>query len=171
MLYFLILHGLIGAFDVLWNHELKERLPSQAWAAGEQRLHCARELLFATLFIGLAWWQWHGALAWLVAALVAAELGVTTRDAVVELRTRVLSVTEQLSHVFLYINLGVFSSLLAGELQRWRGWPAAIVAVDYGWRSWLLTALGLIALAWSVRDGMSAAALRRLPAQAPPRPA
>ncbi|MEC5159024.1 MULTISPECIES: hypothetical protein [unclassified Janthinobacterium] len=130
MLYFLILHGLIGAFDVLWNHELKERLPSQAWAAREQGLHCARESLFAALFIGLAWWQWHGAPVWLVAALVAAELGVTTRDAVVELRTRVLSVSEQLSHVLLYINLGVFLSLLVGQLRRWRGLPAAIVAVD-----------------------------------------
>lgn len=168
MLYFLILHGLVGAFDVVWNHELKERLPARAWAATEQRLHSARELLFATLFIGLAWWQWHGALAWLVAALVAAESGVTVRDVVVEVRTRVLSLTEQLSHVFLFVNLGVFLSLLFGELQGWRALPDAVVGVDHGWRSWLLTALGLLALLWSVRDGVSARALRKLPAQAPP---
>jgi len=161
MLTFLILHGLIGGFDVLWNHELKEHLPRRPFAAAEEALHSARELLFALLFIGLAWWQWRGRWVWLVAALVATETGVTARDAVVELKTRVLSVAEQLSHVALFINFGVFLALLAGQLAAWSGWPAAVVAVDYGWASRALTALGLIAAAWCVRDALAAIALGR----------
>jgi hypothetical protein len=159
MLDFLILHGLIGAFDVIWNHELKERLPTRPWAALEQRLHSGRELLFALLFISLAWWQWHGRYAWFIAVIVGIELGVTTRDAIVEVKTRVLSVTEQTSHVFLFINFGIFLSLLFSELSLWQRLPGAIVAANYGWRSALLTALGASALLWCVRDALAAFAL------------
>lgn len=159
MLYILILHGLIGGFDVVWNHELKEHLPRRPSAAAEEGLHSARELLFALLFISLAWWQWHGRWVWYIAALVAIETGVTARDAVVEVKTRVLSVTEQLSHVFLFINFGVFLTLLYGQLSAWHGLPAAAAAADYGWVSRVLTALGLTAAAWSVRDTLAAIAL------------
>lgn len=159
MLYILMLHGLIGGFDVLWNHELKEHLPRRPSAATEEGLHSARELLFALLFISLAWWQWHGRWVWFIAALVAIETGVTARDAVVEVKTRVLSVAEQLSHVALFINFGVFLTLLFGRLSAWSGLPDAVVAVDYGWVSRVLSALGLIAAGWCVRDALAAIAL------------
>lgn len=161
MLYILMLHGLIGGFDVIWNHELKEHLPRRPSAATEEGLHSAREMLFALLFISLAWWQWHGRWVWLIAALVAIETGVTARDAVVEVKTRVLSVAEQLSHVALFINFGVFLTLLFGRLSAWSGLPDGVVAVDYGWVSRVLTGLGLIAAAWCVRDALAAIALGR----------
>ncbi len=165
----LILHGLIGGFDVVWNHELKERLPAQRWAAREQRLHSMREVLFAALFIGLAWWEWRGAFAWCVALVLATEFAVTARDAVLEVRTRVLSVAEQLCHVLLYVNFGAIVTLLGAPLMRWYQLPTALVAVDYGWRSRLLLLLGVVGLLWSVRDAVSAVALGR--AAAPPEPA
>ena len=39
--------ALLGAFDNLWHHEIKERLPSRRSAAGELALHTARELIYA----------------------------------------------------------------------------------------------------------------------------
>lgn len=114
-------------------------------------MHAARELLFALLFVTLAWWQWQGRYAWLIAALAGTELCVTTRAAVVGRNTRVWSVSEQLSHVFLHINMGILLSLLYGELLRWGRLPDAVVGIDYGWRSCLLTALYTLAALWSVR--------------------
>ena len=55
--YALIVHGVIGGIDVFLNHELLARLPSRPEAAGEERMHSARELLFALLFLSLAWWE------------------------------------------------------------------------------------------------------------------
>lgn len=44
-IYALMLHGLIGGLDVFVNHELLARLPRQAWAAPEQRMHSARDVV------------------------------------------------------------------------------------------------------------------------------
>src|SRR3954453_13193552 len=80
----LVLHGLLGGLDVVLNHELAERLPHRPGAAMEEALHAAREALFAALFLGLAWFEWHGAAAWLVAAVIACEVTVSTWDSVLE---------------------------------------------------------------------------------------
>ncbi len=44
-------HGLIGGADVIVNHELIARIPAQAGTGPEERLHSARELIFALLFV------------------------------------------------------------------------------------------------------------------------
>ena len=52
--YALIVHGVIGFLDVAINHEWLAKLPSRPECVSEERLHSAREFLFAALFASLA---------------------------------------------------------------------------------------------------------------------
>ena len=159
--YALLVHGVLGAVDIVLNHELIARLPKRANAAREQQLHCTRELLFAAIFGGLAWREWHGQLAWCIAALFLAELLVSACDALVEGATRVLPPTERVVHVLLFVNLGVVMTLLGQTLIAWHRMPARLAATDYGWASWALSAMSVGSLCWAVRDGVSGIRLTR----------
>lgn len=170
--WFLLLHGVLGGIDVILNHELLARLPRRPNAAPEERLHSAREVIFAAIFFSLAWYEWHGALVWWIVALFLAEVLVSARDVVVEGDTRVLPVPERVLHVFLFINLGVVMTLVGVALLSWHALPTALVRVDYGWMSWVLSLMALLSLGWAVRDGLAARRLsrtgkrERVPAQA-----
>lgn len=159
--YALLAHGVLGAVDIVLNHELLARLPSRPGSAHEQRLHCTRELLFAAIFAGLAWRQWQGPLAWCIAALLLGEVVVSSYDAVVEGATRVLPPTERVLHVLLFVNLGVLISLLVEAIAGWQRMPAVLAPVDYGWASWMLSAMSVGAFGWAVRDGASSVRLGR----------
>ena len=135
---------LLGAFDNLWHHEITERLPARRSARGELALHTARELLYAPIFLALAWWQWHGPFAWLLGALLVVEIGVTL--------ARRLPPLERALHTVLAVNAGILLALLAPVLAGWAARPAAVVAVDHGAWSWWLSASALGVLAWGVRD-------------------
>ncbi len=60
----------MGVFDTFYHHEFTERLawrPSQRY---ELRLHGARNMLYALLFLVLGWLEVHGAWAWIVIAVL-----------------------------------------------------------------------------------------------------
>ena len=57
----LLAQGAIGAFDTLWFHEWRGRLPSRAEARMELSLHAARDFVYAVLFAMFAWCTWEGA--------------------------------------------------------------------------------------------------------------
>lgn len=155
--YALIAHGVIGGLDVVYNHELVARLPSQPGAAPELRLHSARELVFALLFFALAWFEWHGLAALAIAALLLAELVISLVDTVLELELRTLPPTERAAHVLLFVNMGIIVALLGQALLAWLALPTGVLATSHGMASWILSALALGALGWSVRDALGAA--------------
>ncbi|MFC0252292.1 hypothetical protein [Massilia consociata] len=159
--YALIAHGIIGALDVFVNHEWLAKLPSRPGCAGEEGLHSAREFVFAALFASLAWFEWHGAFAWWIVALFAAETAISARDVVVEGDVRALPASERLLHLFLFMNLGVLFTLGGQALLGWHDLPTRLAPVDHGWASWVLTAMALGALGWAVRDSLAAVRLRR----------
>jgi hypothetical protein len=156
----LILHGLLAGVDVLLNHELLARLPYRPGAAREELLHATREAIFAILFLGLAWWTWHGALVWVLAALLLAEVLISAYDGKIEGDTRVLPVPERVLHVILFINLGALIVLLGQEASGWHALPTGLAAVQHGWASWALTALGVAATGWAIRDALAWLRLR-----------
>lgn len=162
----LIAHGVIGGADVIVNHELVARIPAQPNAGPEQRLHSARELVFAAIFIALAWFEWHGLAALAIAALLLAEMTISTIDTVLEFDTRKLPVSERIAHVLLFVNFGIVLALLGQTLLGWMQLPTGVEAADHGIASWVLSLLALASLAWSVRDGLNA--LRRPRAKAAP---
>lgn len=161
----LSVQGVLGAWDSLWNHEIGQKLPRRPSARTELKLHAVREFMYALVFAALAWTAWHGAFAWLLAAILLAELGITLWDFVEEDRTRVLPAGERVLHTVLCINFGAILAFLAPELIGWAQRPSAIVAADHGAVSWLLTAYAAGVLAWGVRTSV---AVRRLGRKALP---
>jgi len=162
--YVLLLHGVLGFLDIVVNHELLEKLPKRGDAAPEEALHAARETIFASLFACLAWYEWHGAWVWWIAALLLCEIVVSARDVIVEGDTRILPPSERVVHLLLFISLGVLITLVAYALVWWHGAPTAVVRVDYGWASWVLTAMSVLSFVWAVRDGVAAGRRRAIAA-------
>lgn len=148
--YLLAAQALMGAGDTLVNHELLERLPRRAEARREIGLHSLREALYAVIFVGLGWFQWHGALVLLMVIVVAAEIAVDAFDEWEENRIRVLPQNERVLHFFLALNLGAIALCLL--LTGWHDQPAALVMQEGGWLSWLLLLFGASSAAWSLRD-------------------
>lgn len=155
----LTVQALMGAFDNLWHHEWQARLPQRPSARFELALHAAREAIYGIVFIGLAWWQWQGAFALLLATLLGVEVVITLTDFLEEDRSRQLPAFERLLHTLLTISYGLFLGVFGPLLWAWGGMPTAMQPVSHGWQSWAMTAYGLGVLAWSLRN---AVAVRRL---------
>lgn len=157
----LIVQALLGAFDNLWHHEWAARLPQQRGARRELALHATREALYGALFLGLAWWSWHGALAIAVAAVLAVEVVVTLTDFLEEDRTRQLPAFERWLHTVLTVCYGVFLGLMAPKLLAWWHAPTGLEPAGRGLVSWLFTAFAVGVWAWSVRNALAARRLGR----------
>lgn len=165
--------SVLGAFDNLWHHEWEARLPQRLSARRELALHAAREALYGLVFLGLAWFEWRGALAGVLALVLAAEVLITLADFLEEDRTRRLPPFERLLHTVLTISYGGFVALMVPVLLAWVRLDTALHWAPHGWVSWLFTAYGVGVLAWSVRNLRAVLRLQRQAAQpeAPARPA
>jgi len=156
ILILLAIQGAIGAFDVFYNHEWVARLPKQPSAALELKIHSIRAVLYAVLFAGIAWFEWHGAMVWAMAALIAVEILLTLWDFVVEDRTRKLSPQERITHTILAMNGGAYVGFLGYVMAtEWLSQPTALMMVDYGWLSWLLSLYALGVFLSGIRDGIA----------------
>ncbi len=154
----------MGAFDNLWHHELEAKLPQRVSARRELTLHAAREGLYGVVFVGLGWFEWHGALAGLLGALLAVELAITLADFLEEDRTRQLPPLERVLHTLLTIGYGLFLGLFAPILFAWSHAPTALVAAPHGWISGVFTFFAAGVSAWAVRNVRAVVRLGRLPA-------
>ena len=151
----------LGGIDNLLHHEITERLPAKKSAATELSLHAVRELLYAFIFFALAWYEWRGAWALLIAAVLLIEVGVTLADFVVEDRTRHLPPFERVLHTILAMNYGVVLTVLAPILYAWWQLPARIAEVEYGAVSWMFTIFAVGVFLWSVRNTIAVIGHRR----------
>ena len=88
VLLLLILQGILGAFDTLYYHEFRLRLPMELTARKELKLHAARDFLYAIIFGSLAWRSWSGLWAWALVGLLTTEIVITLWDFLVEDRSR-----------------------------------------------------------------------------------
>ncbi|WP_255590798.1 MULTISPECIES: hypothetical protein [unclassified Acidovorax] len=98
-------------------------------------LHAAREAICGVVFVGLAWFEWRGAFAAVLAALLLVELGITLADFLEEDRTRRLPPFERVLHTVLIISYGLFLGLIAPVLWAWVQQPTAMVLAPHGWVS------------------------------------
>jgi hypothetical protein len=159
----IMLQTLLGALDNLWHHKITERLPVSRSASGELSLHAVRELLYACIFLGLAWFQWRGAWALLAAGVLTLEVVVTLADFVVEDRTRRLPASERVLHTVLAVNFGAVLALLAPILGAWWAMPSRVASVSHGAFSWILTVFAVGVSSWCVRNTLAVLKLRRPP--------
>ena len=148
----LVAQAALGALDTVVNHELIAHLADEPVARLELRLHAVREAVYAVMFAGLGWFDWHGAAAAAMVAFLAVETAVTVADELVENRTRVLPQNERVLHIFLTLNFGVIVAVLIPVLLQWRGYPTGLVLHDHGAPSWLLGVFAAASAGWAVRD-------------------
>lgn len=67
----------LGTFDMLFHHEVTERLAWRGSQRLELRLHAVRNLLYAFLFIVFGWLEPRGVYAAVVLIVLAVEVPVT----------------------------------------------------------------------------------------------
>ncbi|MDE0660169.1 MAG: TIGR01777 family oxidoreductase [Gammaproteobacteria bacterium] len=146
------LQVVLGFADVAVHHELIARLPWRSGAAPELRLHGARNLVYAVIFLALAWILPLGWTALILAGLLLAEATITFIDWIVEDSSRPLPASERALHGLLAINFGVLLALLAPIVWQWLREPASVEFVVRGVWSWLATAAGAGLLGMAVRD-------------------
>ncbi len=126
----------------------------------KQRIHAIRGVLLALFFGGVAGFEWHGAFAWGLAAMILAEIILTLIDFVEEDRSRRLPPEERVLHGILGITGGAFVACLTPHLYAWSAMETALVTVTYGWRTWVLAAMSVGLICFAIRDGLSVKRLR-----------
>jgi len=159
--------GVLGAFDNVWNHEWRERLPSRPGARRELILHALRGALYAPVFLGFGWLSFRGLFGWTFIAILLVELGITLADFVEEDRTRKLSGLERMTHTILTLNYGGFLALAAPEVIAAALQPTGIARIDHGWISWLMTVYAAGSFGFALREALAARRLGRAVAAAP----
>ncbi len=169
LLLMMTLQGLMGAFDTLYHHEFTERLPWKASAAQELWIHGVRNFFYGVIFCSLGWVAWGGGLAWVFAAILLGEIGLTLWDFVIEDQSRKLPPSERITHTVLAINYGVILSLLVPQLVRWSALPFGFHRESHGVWSWIMTVFALGVWAWAVFDLMRSRRFRGLQPPAPVR--
>lgn len=125
--------GIIGAFDTLYYHEWRARLPAQGpVAAPELRLHAARDFFYAVLFGTLPWLGWHGRWVLVLAAVIVIEIILTLWDFIVEIAVRKplgdVYGGERVTHAFMGIVYGAMIACLVPVMGRWWLLPTQLVA-------------------------------------------
>jgi|SRR5919108_3436900 hypothetical protein len=167
VLWLLGVQGLLGAFDTLYFHEWRARLPSlQRAARSELSLHAARDFVYVPLFLALPNIAWQGWWAVALACLLLFELILTLWDFVIEDVVRRplggVYAGERITHALMGILYGGMLANLFPVMLRWFLAPTALVlyapAVPAG-LSWALTLLGIGVFASGVRDLAAAYAL------------
>jgi hypothetical protein len=131
-LWLLAVQGVIGAFDTLYYHEWRARLPALgAQSASELKLHAARDLFYAVLFGTLPWVAWHGYWVLVMAATLIAEIILTLTDFVVEIAARKplgdVYAGERVTHAVMGILYGVMIANLLPVLGGWWKLPGQVV--------------------------------------------
>lgn len=167
----LLAQGALGAFDTLYYHEYRLRLPAQPHARRELQLHAFRDFAYALLFGTIGWLTWNGLLAWLFLSLLALEIAITLADFLEEDRIRKLPPGERVMHAVMGIVYGLFLAYLLPHVWDWMRQPTGFGRIHYGLLSWLLTLMAGGVLVSGIRDYVSAwrrAEWPALPGQAVP---
>jgi hypothetical protein len=131
-LWLLGIQGVIGAFDTIYYHEWRARLPARGrQAAAELKLHAARDFFYAILFATLPCLTWRGTWVLVLAGVFAAEIALTLTDFVVEIAVRKqlgdVYGGERVTHAVMGILYGAMIATLIPVLARWWTLPTALV--------------------------------------------
>ncbi len=135
-------------------------------AQPELRLHAVRALIYAVLFAVLPRVEWRGAWAYVLGALLAAEIFITLRDFVVEDDVRAplggVFAGERVTHTIMAIIYGAMLANLLPALNAWRGQPTALAPHTPAVPAelvWLLTLMSAGVAASGLRDAYAALGL------------
>src|ERR1017187_1948242 len=123
-LYLLTAVAFLGAFDTLYYHEFRTKLPAMGKSArSELQLHAGRDFVYAILFVGLPWFSWQGGYAVALAVLFLIEIILTLWDFVVEDWIRKpLGGVYSGERVMLAVMGIVYGAMLANAVPTLRAW-------------------------------------------------
>jgi hypothetical protein len=152
----------LGGFDILYHHELTERLAWRPSQRHELNLHGIRNVAYAALFLALGLLELHGAWALLVIAVLASEVVVTLMDFVEEDLSRKLPASERVTHTLLALNYGAILAVLVPVLISWAKQPTAIASIWYGFASVLAVVAAFGVIVFGLRDFFAARRAGRL---------
>jgi len=131
-LWLLCLQGCIGAFDTLYYHEWRARLPARGrGAAAELKLHAARDVFYCVLFTTLPWFAWAGWWTLALAGVLVAEIILTLTDFVVEIAVRRpfgdVYAGERVTHAVMGILYGAMVAKLIPVMLAWWERPTGLL--------------------------------------------
>jgi hypothetical protein len=131
-LWLLAIQGVIGAFDTVYYHEWRARLPARGkQAASELKLHAARDFLYAVLFATLPCIAWQGTWVFALIGVLVAEIVLTLTDFVVEIAVRKqlgdVYAGERVTHAVMGILYGATVANMIPVLLRWRALPTGLI--------------------------------------------
>ncbi len=164
MLWLLGLQGLLGAFDTLYFHELRAKLPALGKTAkAELLLHSARSVIYAIFFITLPWLLWQGWWTAILVMLLGLEIVITMYDFVVEDMVRKplggVFPAERVMHGVLGVLYGVFLATLFPLLSQWWAAPSGFAFQTLSTPLWLkiaLSVMGALSFLSGLRDLLAA---------------
>jgi len=151
-IWLLLLQATLGAFDTLYYHEYKLRLPHGDHTKTELRLHASRDFAYAVIIGTLGFVTWNGALAWFLAALLGMEIGITIWDFIEEDKIRKLPAGERAMHSIMGIVYGGFLAYLVPEIIAWSHEPMGFGPSYHGFPAWLLLLIAIGVFLSGVRD-------------------
>ena len=152
----------MGAFDTLYHHEMTERLAWRPSQHHELLLHGIRNIIYAVLFLVLAWAEPRGILAFFVMGLLVIEVVITLMDFVEEDMSRKLPATERVNHTLLALNYGAILSLLLPVLLIWSRLPTELAFIGHGAWSLLGTLSAAGVAIFALRDLFAMGRVQRL---------
>ncbi len=131
-LWLLAIQGVIGAFDTIYYHEWRARLPARGLkAASELKLHAGRDFLYAVIFGTLPWLAWQGLWCAVLVAVLITEIVLTMWDFIVEIAVRKslgdVYAGERVTHALMGIIYGAMLANLIPVLVEWWSLPTALV--------------------------------------------
>jgi uncharacterized protein len=166
LLSLIVLQMAMGAFDIVYHHELTERLAWRPTQRRELALHAVRNALYVVLFVVFGWLEPRGAWAVLVMTVLALEIAVTLMDFLEEDMSRKLPGSERVTHTLLAINCGAILVLLLPLLLGWAAQQTSLASAYHGALSAVATIAALGVTGLGVRDIYTSWRTRRLrPAQ------
>lgn len=164
----LMVQACLGAFDTLYYHEYKLRLPHGHSTRAELRLHAARDFAYTIIIGSLGWATWLGPLAWVLAAILLFEIVITLCDFIEEDRIRKLPPGERAMHAIMGIVYGAFLAKLAPELYSWSHQRAGFGAAYHGFPAWVLSIVAAGVFVSGLRDLAASLGFKeRSPAEPP----
>jgi len=151
-IWILLVQASLGAFDTLYYHEYKLRLPHGDHTQTELRLHAVRDFAYAIIIGTLGFFTWLGALAWVLGALLLAEIVITLWDFIEEDKVRKLPPGERAMHAIMGIVYGAFLAFLIPEMLKWSEEPTGFGAKYHGFPAWMLLLIAIGVFLSGVRD-------------------
>ena len=151
-IWLLLLQASLGAFDTLYYHEYKLKLPHGDHTRLELRLHATRDFAYAIIIGSLGFLTWNGGFAAILLALLAAEIVITLWDFIEEDKIRRLPAGERAMHAVMGIVYGAFLAFLIPQMIAWSRLASGFGASYHGFPAWMLLVLAAGVFASGIRD-------------------